>query len=147
MSGFNGSTGVSTKQMEDAIAQSAAMLKGEILNLLSNSIAINPPTVQYTNDYDSAFCQYEYVDLYFGVQGGNLNAVRICPHYTDEKKYKLGFFAWNDDDGKLRRIALTFTTSGRYMTNITIKGSYDDNGAFVDSSNFLYLYRAVGYKW
>lgn len=126
-----------------AIAQSTALLKGVDIPLVSNSVAINHGTVQVFTS--TGISSYKFVDLYFEIQGGRTNAVRLWPNYT-EKKYKFGFFAWNDTDNAMRRVAVTFTSAGRYMDQIAVKYSYNDD-AFADASNVLYLVKAVGYAW
>jgi hypothetical protein len=121
-------------------------ITGEEIPLLSNPLAINNGIVQYTNDGNKGFGNYKFVDLYFTFQNGYTNAIRLCPEYGD-KTYKFGFFAWNYNDSAIRRVAVAFNTSGRYLTDCVVRMAYGDNGAFNTTDNVLYLYKAIGYKW
>jgi hypothetical protein len=119
---------------------------GEEITLLSNPLAINNGILQYTANTGNTFEAYKFVDLYFVVQGGYTNAIRLCPEYGN-KTYKFGFFAWHPDDNVLRKVAVTFNTSGRYFTNCVVRVAVGDNAAFNTADNVLYLYKAIGYKW
>jgi hypothetical protein len=129
----------------NAIAQSTATLKGEDIQLASSSVLIpNNTTTKVFNA--KSFNEYKFVDLYFAFQGGYIPAMRLVTNYQ-ERKFKVGFFAFNEGDGVLRRCVLTFTSSGRYMDNVVVKVAAGDNGAFSDNTTSLYLVAAVGYKW
>lgn len=119
---------------------------GEEIPLLSNPLAINNGRIQYTNSYDCELADYKFVDLYFLIQGGYTNAIRLCPEYG-ENLYKFGFFAWNPSDNVLRKVAVSFGTAGRYFTNCVVCVAYGDNGVLNATDNVLYLYKAIGYKW
>ena len=127
-------------------ANIGALAVGEEIPLLSNPLAINNGTMQYTASEYHPFSAYKFVDLYFIIQGGYTNAIRLCPEYGN-KTYKFGFFAWNSSDNHLRKDAVTFKTSGRYFTNCVMLEAYGDNGVFNTADNSLYLYKAIGYKW
>jgi hypothetical protein len=135
----NGGTGGDT-----AVAARAALdVTGVDIPLATETVTLAPGTVQVSSG--GGFANYKYVDLYFDIQGGQTAAMRIRPNYA-EKRYKLGFFAWNDTDSKLRRMVLNFTTAGRYFTDVVVKMSYDGE-AFADNSQILQLVKAVGYAW
>lgn len=136
----NGGTGANTA----AAARTALDVTGVEIPLTSSSVNINSGTLQVFTS--SAFADYKFVDLYFEAQGGYFAATRLYAGYA-ERKYKLGFFAWNDTDGALRRFVLTFTSAGRYMQNAVVKMAYSDAGAFNDVSNVLHLVKAIGYAW
>lgn len=122
-------------------------ITGEEIPLLSKPLAIsNASSLQYTASNTLAFNSCKFVDLYFVVQGGFINAIRLCPEYG-EKTYKFGFLAWNYGDSVLRKVAVAFNTSGRYLTDCVVRMAYGDNGAFNTTDNVLYLYKAIGYKW
>lgn len=140
----NGGTGATTATN----ARENLGIAGEEIPLLSNPLAINNNAtgLQYTANSNNNFAAYKFVDLYFVVQGGYTNAIRLCPEYG-EKTYKFGFFAWHPDDNVIRKVAVAFTTAGRYFTNCVVRVAYGDNGAFNTADNALYLYKAIGYKW
>ena len=123
-------------------------ITGEEIPLLANPLVINNNVdgLQYTNNAAHAFNAYKFVDLYFVIQGGYTNAIRLCPEYG-EKMYKFGFFAWNLGDDALRKVVVTFRTAGRFFTNCVVRLAYGDDGAFITFDNVLYLYKAIGYKW
>ena len=118
---------------------------GEDIPLTSSSVEINNgvTTQVFSN---TGFESYKFIDLYFEAQGGYTNAVRLYSNYTS-RKYKLGFFLWNDTGNALRRVALTFTSAGRYMDGVSVRMAYGDTGTFNASSNFLHLVKAIGYAW
>lgn len=134
----------STTEMNTAIQQSTATLQGVDIQLTSSSVNINPGTFQVFTS--RSFTEFKFIDLYFEAQTGYFPAIRLYAGYV-ERKYKLGFFAWNDTDNALRRFVLTFTSNGRYMDNAVVKMAYGDSGAFNDSSNTLHLVKAIGYAW
>ena len=135
----NGGTGATSA----ADARTALDVMGVDIPLTSDPVQLATGTVQVSSG--GGFANYKYVDLYFSIQGGMTAAMRIRPNYA-ERRYKLGFFAWNDTDNKLRRVVLNFTTAGRYFTDIIVKMSYDGE-AFADNSQILQLVKAVGYAW
>jgi hypothetical protein len=121
-------------------------ITGEEIPLLSNPLAINNGTLQYTASNTLSFNNCKFVDLYFMFLGGYTNAIRLCPEYGD-KTYKFGFFVWHTVDNVIRKVAVSITTSGRYFTDCVVRMAYGDNGAFNATDNVLYLYKAIGYKW
>lgn len=136
----NGGTGVNTA----AAARTALDVTGVEISLTSTPVNINPGTTQVFTS--SGFANYKFIDLYFEAQSGYFAATRLFVGYA-ERKYKLGFFAWNDTDNALRRFVLTFTSNGRYMQDAVVKMAYGDSGTFSDVSNTLHLVKAVGYAW
>lgn len=136
---------VTVEELGKAIQQTTATLKGEQIQLESSAVLIkNNVTTKVF--YEKSFNEYKFVDLYFEFQGGRIPAMRLFTNYG-ERKFKVGFFAFNDSDGDLRKCVLTFTSNGRYMDHVVVKVSQGDNGAFGDNTTSLYLVAAVGYRW
>lgn len=136
----NGGTEATTA----ADARTALDVMGVDIPLTSSPVNINPGTTQVFTS--SGFANYKFIDLYFEAQSGYFAATRLYVEYV-ERKYKLGFFAWNDTDNALRKFVLTFTSNGRYMQDAVVKMAYGDNGTFSDVSNALHLVKAIGYAW
>lgn len=124
-----------------ALNDNLAHAMGVDIPLVSNPVQLAPGSVQVFSSNN--FSNYKYVDLYFAIQGSQTAAMRICPNYA-ERRYKLGFLAWNDADNVLRRVVLNFTTAGRYFTDIVVKMSYG-SAAFADNSQIIWLTKAEGY--
>lgn len=93
---------------------------------------------------DSAyFDQYRFIDFYFGFQSGFIQCQRFWA--DGYKTYKGGFFAYNQSDAHVRGVSYAFTTNGRYIENVNVLVSYN-NEAWAQNNNSLILYKVFGYK-